>query len=92
MHQIVFFDRRTLAEFDEEDEEGEYGDDDEDSSGGGPLNIGKAFLIPRARMSLYDEDIFAPSLVEARDIVSFESRFFCCSFGGLVLWRRISVS
>ncbi|CAM9707480.1 unnamed protein product [Scytosiphon promiscuus] len=34
---------------------------------GGSFNFGKAFLIPRAKMSLYDEDIFAPSLLEARD-------------------------
>lgn len=62
----------TLAELDEEDEEdeeGEYDDDEEDRLGGGPLNIGKAFLIPRARSSLYDQDIFASGLLEARDIV-----------------------
>eukprot|EP00903_Cladosiphon_okamuranus_P009917 g9414.t3 len=53
----------------EEDELGEYGDDDEDRMGDGPLNVGKAFLIPRARNSPYDQDIFAPSLLEARDMV-----------------------
>lgn len=70
----ILSDRWTSAEFDEEDEEGEYGDDHE-RHGGGPLNIGKAFLIPRARTSLYDGDIFAPSLLEARDMVKLEP--FC---------------
>lgn len=72
MHLDTSFGRWALAEFDEDDEEGEYGDDEEERDGG-PLNIGKAFLIPRARGSLYDEDIFAPSLLEARDIVRLES-------------------
>lgn len=64
------FDRWNSAEFDEEDgQEGEHSDDDDESYGGGPFNIGKAFLIPKARMSLYDEDIFGPSLLEARDMV-----------------------
>lgn len=86
MLRIMSCDRWTLAEFDEEDEEGEY-DDDEDRYGAGPLNIGKAFLIPRARMSLYDQDIFAPSLLEARDIVRLESFcFYCCSVCGLFSW------
>ncbi|CAM9153981.1 unnamed protein product [Ectocarpus sp. 4 AP-2014] len=63
---------RRLEEVDEEDEQN--GDDDEDDDegdalGDGPLNIGKAFLIPRAKMSLYDQDIFAHSMLEARDKV-----------------------
>ncbi|CAM9134901.1 unnamed protein product [Ectocarpus fasciculatus] len=53
-----------------EDEQHSDEDDDEgDALGDGPLNIGKAFLIPRAKMSLYDQDIFAHSMLEARDKV-----------------------
>lgn len=68
------------AAFEEEDEqEGDYYDEDgdEERHDGGPLNIGKAFLIPRAKMSLYDEDIFAPSLLEARENVRV-LRLYCC--------------
>lgn len=64
------------ADLEEEDEQ--EGDHDEDGGdGGGPFNIGKAFLIPRVKMSLYDEDIFAPSLLEARDNVRV-LLLYCC--------------
>lgn len=60
----------TAEELDEEDAHSSDEDDDEgDVLGDGPLNIGKAFLIPRAKMSLYDQDIFAHSMLEARDKV-----------------------
>lgn len=52
----------------EDEEDGEDEEDEEQESGA--VNIGKTFLIPRARMSLYDQDIFASGLLEARDKVS----------------------
>lgn len=54
------------AEFEDEDEDDEEGEEEE----AGVFNIGKTFLIPRARISLYDQDIFASGLLEARDKVS----------------------
>ncbi|CAM9432193.1 unnamed protein product [Ectocarpus sp. 12 AP-2014] len=62
---------RRLENVDEEDEQNHDDDDDDegDALGDGPLNIGKAFLIPRAKMSLYDQDIFAHSMLEAREKV-----------------------
>ncbi|CAM9678943.1 unnamed protein product, partial [Laminaria digitata] len=56
-----------LAEFDEEDDDDKEGEDGEEEAGA--VNIGKTFLIPRARISLYDQDIFASGLLEARDKV-----------------------
>ncbi|CAB1108114.1 unnamed protein product [Ectocarpus sp. CCAP 1310/34] len=60
---------RRLEKVDEDDEQNDQDDDEGDALGDGPLNIGKAFLIPRAKMSLYDQDIFAHSMLEARDKV-----------------------
>lgn len=56
----------TAAEFEEEDDEDE---EDEEEGEAGSVNVGKTFLIPRARISLYDQDIFASGLLDARDKV-----------------------
>lgn len=56
----------TAAKFEEDDDENE---EDEEEGDAGAVNIGKTFLIPRARISLYDEDIFASGLLDARDKV-----------------------
>lgn len=65
-HRLVIYCalfRLHSAEGDDED------DEDDDNYEEGDVNIGKAFLIPRAKMGLYDHDIFSPEAIEARDKV-----------------------
>lgn len=65
----------VAAEGGDEDEydEGEDGYDmdetEDDTEEDGSINIGKTFLLPRAKLSPYDQEIFAPSLLDARDRV-----------------------
>lgn len=67
--QTRVFDVSTAEDVDGEDSwEDEEGEEDEEQSGG--INIGKAFLLPRAKLSLYDQEIFASRLLEGRDKVS----------------------
>lgn len=68
--QTCVFDTSTAEGEGDEDNSGEDEDEEEEQSGG--INIGKAFLLPRAKLSLYDQDIFAPSLLEGRDKVSHQ--------------------
>lgn len=50
------------------DEDYYAGYDEEESEGS--VNVGKEFLVPRAKTPAYDMDIFGPELLASRDKVS----------------------
>lgn len=70
--QTCVFDTSTAEGEADEESSGEDEDEDEEEEQSGGINIGKAFLLPRAKLSLYDQDIFARSLLEGRDKVSHQ--------------------